>query len=35
MFAVADAFFDENNIEVILFAEYDGVLRLIINGKAA
>ena len=32
-FAVADAFFDENNIEEILFAEYDGVLRLIINGK--
>lgn len=33
MFAVADAFFDANNIELILFAEYDGVLRLIINGK--
>ncbi|MBD5487135.1 MAG: hypothetical protein HDR18_16740 [Lachnospiraceae bacterium] len=33
MFAIADEFFDENNIEEILFAEYDGVLRLIINGK--
>lgn len=33
MFAMADAFFDENNIEEILFAGYDGVLRLIINGK--
>ena len=33
MFAVADEFFDENNIETILFAEYDGMLRLIINGK--
>ena len=33
MFATADMFFDENNIEEILFAEYDGVLRLIIDGK--
>lgn len=33
MFAIADEFFDETNIEEILFAEYDGVLRLIINGK--
>lgn len=33
MFAISDAFFDENNIEEILFAEYDGALRLIINGK--
>lgn len=33
MFAVADEFFDENNIEEILFAGYDGMLQLIINGK--
>lgn len=33
-FAIADAFFDENNIELILFAGYDGaLLELIINGK--
>lgn len=33
MFAVADEFFDENNIETILFAGYDGMLQLVINGK--